>query len=284
MNPVGSLEDLPFSLRGAFEPGFDFKPVPLPGPHDWLVHHKEQGQTYDEYKRSAPLKPSGKRKILYLQPIGFFPQEHSPSLENLKEFASAYFTLEVKMLTPISLSSYNIKTRINSFTGKRQVLTGDILDLFIKKIPPDGYCMLGITMEDLYPEPAWNFVFGQASLHERVGVFSFARYNPAFYGEGRTSDFSKLLLLRSCKVLAHETGHMFGIYHCIYYHCIMNGSNHLEESDARPIHLCPVCLRKLYHSIGFDIQRRYRELSSLYEKVGFKDEVRWVLNRLRKIS
>jgi archaemetzincin len=35
-------------------------------------------------------------------------------------------------------------------------------------------------MEDLYPDPAWNFVFGQASLRERVEVFSFARYDPAF--------------------------------------------------------------------------------------------------------
>jgi archaemetzincin len=25
----------------------------------------------------------------------------------------------------------------------------------------------------------------------------------------------------------------------------MNGSNHQEESDSRPMNLCPVCLRKL---------------------------------------
>jgi archaemetzincin len=25
----------------------------------------------------------------------------------------------------------------------------------------------------------------------------------------------------------------------------MNGSNHPEERDARPLYLCPVCLRKL---------------------------------------
>jgi archaemetzincin len=25
----------------------------------------------------------------------------------------------------------------------------------------------------------------------------------------------------------------------------MNGSNHQQERDARPLHLCPVCLRKL---------------------------------------
>ena len=70
-------------------------------------------------------------------------------------------------------------------------------------------------MEDLYPEPTWNFVFGQASLRERVAVFSFARYDPAFYGQKRTADHQTVLLHRSCKVLTHETAHMFGLKHCI---------------------------------------------------------------------
>ncbi|KPJ81179.1 MAG: hypothetical protein AMS17_19795, partial [Spirochaetes bacterium DG_61] len=135
----------------------------------------------------------------------------------------------------------------------------------------------------LYPDPTWNFVFGQASLRERVGVFSFARYDPAFYGEARTDEYYRLLLHRSCKVLAHETGHMFGLYHCIYYHCLMNGSNHLKESDARPMHLCPVCLRKLHYSIGFDIAGRYHELARFYKTTGFEKEAGWINNRLKKI-
>ena len=67
-------------------------------------------------------------------------------------------------------------------------------------------------MRDLYPNPSWNFVFGEASLDDRVGVFSFARYDPAFYGTA-TEDRSLLVLRRSCKVLAHATKHMFGIQH-----------------------------------------------------------------------
>ena len=45
--------------------------------------------------------------------------------------------------------------------------------------------------------------------------------------------------------MTHEIGHMFGVKHCVYYNCAMNGSNHLQESDRRTEHLCPVCLRKL---------------------------------------
>ena len=61
-------------------------------------------------------------------------------------------------------------------------------------------------MIDLYPQESWNYVFGQASLRDRVGVFSFARYDPAFFGGERAEGWQTLMLKRSCKVLAHEIG------------------------------------------------------------------------------
>ena len=143
--------------------------------------------------------------------------------------------------------------------------------------------MLGITMEDLYPDPSWNFVFGQASLRERVGVYSFARYDPRFYNEA-VKDSGHRLLQRSCKVLAHEMTHMFGVQHCIYFHCLMNGSNHLAESDARPMHLCPVDLRKLQASIGFDVVVRYRRLLDFHLNAVFRDEAAWLTRRIAFIA
>jgi archaemetzincin len=89
------------------------------------------------------------------------------------------------------------------------------------------------------------------------------------------------LLRRSCKVLAHEVAHMFGIAHCVFFNCLMNGSNHLAESDARPLHPCPVDLRKLQHSVGFDPEARYRRLLDFGRKVGFDDEPAWLEQRLR---
>jgi len=41
--------------------------------------------------------------------------------------------------------------------------------------------------------------------------------------------------------------------HGVFFNCLMNGSNHLAESDRRPLHLCPVDLRKLQWTLGFDI-------------------------------
>lgn len=38
----------------------------------------------------------------------------------------------------------------------------------------------------------------------------------------------------------------------------MQGSNHLEESDRRPLDFCPICLHKLQVTIGFNIADRYK--------------------------
>jgi len=57
----------------------------------------------------------------------------------------------------------------------------------------------------------------------------------------------------------------------------------LKESDSGPVHLCPVCVRKLQYSIGFDVVARYVKLFQFYKKVGFDDEVQWMGKRLKWI-
>ena len=85
--------------------------------------------------------------------------------------------------------------------------------------------MLTITMEDLYPGPTWNYVFGWAMYQARTGVFSFVRYDPT-HGQGPyTDEAEKTLLHNACHVMVHEAGHMFGMTHCTHYECTMNGFN-----------------------------------------------------------
>ena len=151
-------------------------------------------------------------------------------------------------------------SRINPGTGKKQWLTPELLRTIWEKLPADAYAMLAVTMTDLYPDESWNFVFGQALPEKRVGVFSFARYHPAWSG-GKSDDSTKTLVLRrALKVLTHEMGHMFGIEHCVHFQCNMNGCNSLQEADSTPMDLCPVCLRKLHHAIRFDPVKRYEKM------------------------
>ena len=81
----------------------------------------------------------------------------------------------------------------------------------------------------------------------QAGIFSFCRYDPTYNGDDVSSEDERdnLMLYRACKVMTHEIGHMFGIRHCIYYECGMNGSNHIQECETRPLYYCVVCLRKL---------------------------------------
>ncbi|MFH1242067.1 MAG: archaemetzincin [Pseudomonadota bacterium] len=283
LGAIGPTKGLSETLRQAFDPGTDFDPIPVPGPTDWLAQHPEPGQTFEDFVGSNPNRPDAIRNKIYLQPLGVFQEDQSPSIDLLRDFTIAYFAMDVKVLPPMDISGAEFVTRINPYTGNRQILSSHILAFLKKGLPRDAFCLLAITMDDLYPHPSWNFVFGQASLHDRVGVFSFARYDPEFYGEPRGKEYHQLLLRRSLKVLVHETTHMFTLNHCIFFKCVMNGSNHLKESDSRPLHLCPVCLRKLQFSIEFDVAGRYDKLLQFYHKVGFKDENRWVSNRLKKI-
>lgn len=274
---VGPVAELPANLRRALqEQGFDA--IRRPGPHDWLASHPEPGQTFAAFLAGHPVVPGPAQRTLYLQPLGWFHTGNEPPLDLLSSFAAAFFALEVVMLPAVPVTG--VTTRINSYTGDRQLLTRDLLALLTQRQPAGARCVVGITMDDLYPDPAWNFVFGEASPRDRVGVYSFARYLTGEAGEAASS----LLLRRSCKVLAHETAHLLGIAHCVFYSCLMNGSNNLPESDARPLHLCPVDLRKLQCSTGFDVAARYQELLAFTDDVGFTDESGWLAAQLLHIG
>ncbi len=282
---VGEIAGLRKDLQIAFDAeSTAFKPIPEPGDHDWLANHSEPGQTFLSFLKHQRNRPDKTRKTLYIVPLGEFAEgEEETLIEPLREYSELYFSMPCKLL-PVQRDAEDlgITTRINRNTNKSQWLSTDILKALPRMVPEDAFCLLAITKEDLYPEESWNFVFGQASLLNRVGVFSFARYDPAFFGRAEGKD-NKLVLKRSCSVLAHETGHMFGIFHCVYFHCIMNGSNNLPESDAAPMHLGPVCLRKLESSIGFDPLTRYEGLAKFYTKHGFDEEKQWVVERVRQM-
>ena len=71
--------------------------------------------------------------------------------------------------------------------------------------------------------------------------------------------------------MVHEIGHMFGLKHCVYYECILNGSNGGFESDRFPDRtLCPICLTKLKLNIKFDIRERTVKMIEACHALGFQ--------------
>lgn len=261
--------------------GEDLRPMPTPGSSDWLSAHYESGQSFESFVNAMPNRPDDERSTLVLQPLGRFDHPGAPQPEQLKRFAEIYFGMEVQVYPAMDLAQVEITSRRQPGLRHPQLLTGDLLDLLRANLPEHAFCYVGITMEDLYPGENWNYVFGQASLRDRVAVYSFVRYFPEFWGEENGDP--TLVLRRSLKVLAHETAHAFGIRHCTAHHCVMNGSNHLGESDAAPLHLCPQDLRKLQWSIGFDVTERYQRLAEVYRDLGLGDEAAWVERRLQSL-
>jgi archaemetzincin len=110
-----------------------------------------------------------------------------------------------------------------------QYYTGDILTKTIPLVPKDAYCMLTITMQDLYPGKDWVYCFGWAMYKARTGVFSFLRYDPSSIFYRQDDNPENNLLFNACHVMVHESGHMFGMTHCTYYECTMNGFNSATE-------------------------------------------------------
>ncbi len=267
---AGDLKPVPEKWRSYFQPHPRSHPVPEPGPSDWLAQHPEPHQSFDLFLKEQPNRPDRQHGTIYLLPLDEF-EEYMPQLEDLRDFMQRFYGMPTKVLPHHTFPAKRITERINQSTHRRQWLSTDILRELQLLLPQDAYCLLGVTMTDLYPDPTWNFVFGQASLKQRVGIYSFARFDPAFWGNERTPEARLTMLHRSCALIAHETGHMFGLRHCVYYSCVMNGSNHQDESDSQPLCPCPVCLRKLHWSVGFDPVKREQELREVYTRLGITE-------------
>ena len=64
----------------------------------------------------------------------------------------------------------------------------------------------------------------------------------------------------------------------------MNASNHSEEAQHKPLHLCPVCLRKLHLACEFDIMTRYQALLEFCTKNGLCKHGEWLNSRIERLN
>jgi archaemetzincin len=217
-----------------------FEPMGEPGQFDWLKTFKEPGQTFDEYISSDPTLPTDERRTIYVQPIGKFTAQQSRVIKTTSEYMEAFFGLPVKLLDirPPIAKLKEPDQRMIDYPQHRQLRSGYFLETVLPPLlPQDAAALIAFTNEDLYPDSSMYFVFGQASLENRVGVWSLWRLDDQ-------ADFDTFLR-RTMKIAVHETGHMFSIRHCTKYECVMSGTNHLGETDRRPIDACPECMAKI---------------------------------------
>lgn len=255
-------------IKDAVVPFFEL--MGKPSKNDWLASFKEPGQTFEEYVKGNPTLPTAERRTIYIQPIGDFTATQAKVLNLTAEYMKAFYNLPVKLNPVVKLENTPPEmSRKNPFEGQKQIKTAYFLEnLLPKMLPKDAAAFICFTNYDLYPDENWNYVFGQASLQNRVGVWSLSRFgNP-----DKSAEDYKKFLTRTLKVAMHETGHMFSIEHCTKYECLMSGSNTLDETDRRPLDFCPECMAKIAWAMNYDPAARYRNLAKFWEKQGWTQE------------
>ena len=286
-NASPRLKDLRADIK-KIEPFF--KPMGEPGPSDWLRAFTEPGETFDQYIDSKPTLPTKERGVIYIQPIGNFTAQESRIIKTTSEYIEAFYGLPVKSLPakppPGKLTEPD--ERMIDYPKHRQIRTGYILDkILTPALPKDAAALIAFTNEDLYPGGTMYFVFGQASLENRVGVWSLYRLQPKSIsraawsvppalaggrvqaaeitplahasGTDMAGDY-ELFLERTMKIAVHEVGHMFSMRHCTKYECVMSGTNHLGETDRRPIDACPECMAKIAWMTKTSPKDRYERM------------------------
>ncbi|MEO8016230.1 MAG: archaemetzincin [Pseudomonadota bacterium] len=254
------------AAMASIKPLFKRKSAPLPG--DWLAEHKEPGQSYRQFRALVPKRAIDTYSTLRLVPIGPLSDGQSQVLGVVRDFLQAFFGLSLVMDPPVSLDEIPAEAqRMEELPTLRQLLTTHLLStLLVRRRQARDAAVLGITAVDLWPGPGWNFVFGQASLRERVGVWSMARNGDADAGPESLTTCT----IRTVMTATHETGHMFGIRHCIAYECGMNGSNSNHERDRQPFEFCPECQAKLWWTCRLDPLARSRALEAVAGGHGLK--------------
>jgi archaemetzincin len=242
-----------------------FKPMGKPQPADWLVSHNEPGETFDEYLASEPTVPTAERQTIYVLPLGKFSAAQSKVIDLAAGYLEVFFDLPVKRLPQRAFAPTYPHVRFNDLMHSRQVKTGYILnDVLPPILPEDGAALIAFTADDLYPDASMNYVFGQASFEKRVGVWSIFRLD---------DDASEAQFLRRVlKISAHETGHMFSMKHCTKYECVMSGTNHLGETDRRPIDACPECMGKICWLSKVHPAERFEKLAKFCRDHALTDE------------
>ena len=261
-------------IYASFDPNIERRFVRLTpeNANGWFHAFREPVQSFESYRAANPTRPTEKRRVIVLQPLGDWKAENAELLEPLRAYCAAFFQLPARIAAPLSLASASASSRDSGyFPGRKQYDAGAILRQTLEpKLPADAVAYLGVTMEDLKTADL-SFVFGLGSWNERVGVYSLGRYFPKKRVGQLSALDKKRALRRAMQVLNHETGHMLGLSHCTVYRCSMNGVISLSDADRTPLEFCPLCQQKLAWNIGYPASRRAQALEEFYRREGLEN-------------
>ncbi len=289
---LGPLDDVAPELRAVFTDPGDFTPMPPRRRGDWRTVRPEPAQSVAEFLASAPNFRAAPRERLVLLPLGRFPFDvvvgpelvgmvRTPPPEDIAGLIAAFFATPTELLQARPLPEGLPWRRVR---GHRQHDARALLDAVAPRLPDDAYGMLTLVTVDLFVEPEQKYAFGWSTLFDRLAVTGFARLDPSFFGEPPHAGMQVAVHRRGLRVAVHEVGHLFGLAHCQTFRCVMNGVADLDELDAIPLRLCPLCLRKLHLVTGLDPRDRDARLQRAFAALDLGDEADWLAARARRLQ
>ena len=287
---LGALEDVDPALRVAFTDAGGHVLLPPPGPRAWRRLRPEAPQSVEQFGADAPNLRVAPRDRIVLLPLGRFPFEvvadglfvgmvRTPEISAIAAVLAAFFATPVDAMPSEAFPAGRVPRRDR--LGRSQYDARALLDRASVRLPGDAHSMLMLVNVDLFVWSEQNYAYGWSTLRDRLGVVGFSRLDPGALGEFASDDVPGVILRRGLRVAVHEVGHMFGLGHCQAFRCMMNGIADLEELDATPLRLCPLCLRKLHLVTDLDPRARDAALLRAFADLGLAEEADWLAERAR---
>lgn len=144
---------------------------------------------------------------------------------------SEHFNLPAAELAPVKIPESCLDRR------RMQYDAGRVIE-FLQTLKSPEYCkIIGLLDADIFL-PIFTHVFGEAEQGGDYAVISMFRLKNDPGGGPARED---MLYERTAKVLLHEAGHLFGLYHCRDKNCLMHFSGSIETLDSIPMSFCSYC-------------------------------------------